>query len=101
MRPASVLVETVDGTAKAGIDFVGLSQRLEWSSANDEDICVSLEILHPPYSSLEGIRYAKHFSIMLSEPSNVVVGPMSLLSAAIQGAQERNATCVMSLHIYL
>ncbi|ETV96168.1 hypothetical protein, variant [Aphanomyces invadans] len=93
---ATVCVQTIDGTAKGGVDFVAQTTVLQWPSGDTRPIEVKMTILAPPYTELDSSRT---FSVILTSPSNVRIGAFYELPLVIRGAMQtpRLVTSVLDM----
>ncbi|OQR83412.1 hypothetical protein ACHHYP_14740 [Achlya hypogyna] len=86
---ASVVVQTVSHTATPGVDYIGVSQLLSWADGDSRDIAVPVTILAPTYAAFSGqATPPRSFSMVLSNPSNVVLGSFSEYLVLLQGTQQ-------------
>ncbi|CAK4141233.1 unnamed protein product [Aphanomyces euteiches] len=78
---ATVQLQTVDGTAVAGVDYTAVSTVLQWQDGSSTDMVVPLEILAAPFTSQAPMR---QFSLRLSSPSNVRLGAFYQLPVVLR-----------------
>ncbi|ETV82002.1 hypothetical protein, variant [Aphanomyces astaci] len=82
---ATVYVQTIDGTAIGGIDFVAQTSALQWQDGDTRPVSVTVTILAPPYTALNPSRA---FSLVLTTPTNTRLGAFAQLPLVIRGAMQ-------------
>ncbi|KAG9406151.1 hypothetical protein AC1031_002485 [Aphanomyces cochlioides] len=94
---ATVQLQTVDGTAVAGVDYTAVSTVLQWQDGSTTDMVVPLEILAAPFTSQAPMR---QFSLRLSSPSNVRLGAFYQLPVVLRRgttSEPRLVSCTLDM----
>jgi len=81
--PASVLVSSINGSAKSTIDFKAVSETVSWAAGNSDSKTLEVEIIDN--SVVEAERY---FSLVLSGATGDTIGSTSSISITITDFEE-------------
>ncbi|KAF0699814.1 Aste57867_9655 [Aphanomyces stellatus] len=83
---ATVQLQSIDGTAIGGVDYVPINTQLSWADGQQGDVTVSLVVLAPPYA---GLHPPRALTLVLSSSSATVhLGPAARLPVILQGTAQ-------------